>query len=146
MKYENHPCINPISSDSEEWMWKYKRDSLKHREPYAKDILKNPCLTNDNPKVIIPIWNIHGSILLPGGKNDAMCPVEDTIQRMEKQLKEHHFSYPYEAHIYEHIGHLLLLVRPYSTMLFREERKDKKGCTADRIASWHDTLQFLKEK
>ena len=75
-----------------------------------------------------------------------MCPDEKTISRLAQQLKEHDFAYPVETHLYSHISHLIVPVRPYSLKLFQAERKDPAGCASDREQSWQDTLNFLHEK
>lgn len=143
---ESLPYMKYVPSDPKEWSGKYRRDSWKHKEPYSKDILIDSYAANDNPEAVIKIWNIKGPILLQGSVNDSMCPDEETISRMEKQLSDHNFAYPVETHIYPHISHLILPLKPYSTKLFRAERKDPEGCARDRIDSWNDTLRFLKEK
>lgn len=140
------PYMKYVPSDPKEWSRKYHRDSWKHKELWSRDILINSYAANDNPEAVIKIWNIKGPILLQGSVHDSMCPDEETIRRMEKQLSDHNFAYPVETHIYPHISHLILPLKPYSTKLFRAERKDPEGCAQDRIDSWNDTLRFLEEK
>lgn len=140
------PYMKFVPSNTKECLKKYRRDSWKHKEPYSKDMLIDSYAANDNPEAVIKIWNIKGPILLQGSVNDSMCPDEETISRMEKQLADHNFAYPVETHIYPHISHLIVPIKPYSTKMFRAERKNPEGCAQDRIDLWNDTLRFLEEK
>lgn len=132
--------------DDHAWTSLYLKTSWQHKEPYSKDLLRIAYHANSNPEAIIPIWKINGPILLLGSVNDSVCPDEETINRLIGQLAEHRFKHVVETHIYKHISHLLVPVKPYSLKLFKAERKDPAGCAADRAASWRDTLMFLKNK
>ena len=140
------PYMKYVPSDGKAWAKIYKKQSWIHKEPYSRDLLEEAYSANNNPDAVIPIWNIHGPILLLGSYQDSMCPDEKTIPRLVQQLKEHEFPYPVETHLYSHISHLIVPARPYSLKAFRAERKDPAGCTADREQSWQDTINFLHHK
>lgn len=140
------PFMKYVPSDGKQWAKIYKKQSWTHKEPYARELLEEAYEANDNPDAVIPVWNINGPILLLGSYQDSMCPDEKTIPRLVQQLQEHEFSYPVETHLYAHISHLIVPVKPYSLKLFKAERKDPAGCKEDREQSWKDTLYFLHDK
>ena len=120
------------------------RETLRHKEPCTVDLLRTAYAENDEPEAVIKIWNINGPILVLGSELDSMCPDVETIERYRDQLKEHAFLHRFESHIYPHLGHFILPVRPYSSALFISERKYKKECAKERKQSWEDTLAFLR--
>ena len=130
--------------DGKAWKLAFLRESLRHKEPYTRDLLQTAYAENDEPEAVIKIWNINGPILVLGSELDSMCPDVETICRYRDQLKEHAFPHRFESHIYPHLGHFILPVRPYSSALFISERKYKKECAAERKRSWEDTLAFLR--
>lgn len=130
--------------DGKAWKLAFLRESLRHKEPYTRDLLQTAYAENDEPEAVIKIWNINGPILVLGSELDSMCPDVETICRYRDQLKEHAFPHRFESRIYPHLGHFILPVRPYSSALFISERKYKKECAAERKWSWEDTLAFLR--
>ena len=130
--------------DGKAWKQAFVRETLRHKEPCTIDLLRTAYAENDEPEAVIKIWNINGPILVLGSELDSMCPDVETIERYRDQLKEHAFLHRFESHIYPHLGHFILPVRPYSSALFMSERKYKKECAKERKQSWEDTLAFLR--
>ena len=130
--------------DGRAWKQAFLRESLRHKEPYTRDLLQTAYAENDEPEAVIKIWNINGPILVLGSELDSMCPDVETIRRYRDQLKQHAFPHRFESCIYPHLGHFILPVRPYTSALFISERKYKRECAAERKQSWEDTLAFLR--
>ena len=130
--------------DGKAWKQAFLRESLRHKEPYTRDLLRTAYAENDEPEAVIKIWNINGPILVLGSELDSMCPDVETIRRYRDQLKQHAFPHRFESCIYPHLGHFILPVRPYTSALFISERKYKRECAAERKQSWEDTLEFLR--
>lgn len=100
---------------------------------------------NPNPEAVIPVWDINGPILLLGGERDGMCPTPETFASLLSQLEAHRFSHPVEHHLYPHLGHYVLPVKPTSARFLRAEREFPQECEVERAESWQDTLRFLRE-
>ena len=130
--------------DGKAWKQAFLRESLRHKEPYTRDLLRTAYAENDEPEAVIKIWNINGPILVLGSELDSMCPDVETIRRYRDQLKQHAFPHRFESCIYPHLGYFILPVRPYTSALFISERKYKRECAAERKQSWEDTLAFLR--
>ena len=130
--------------DGAAWKRAFLRETLRHGEPYTLDLLRTAYAQNDEPEAVIKIWNINGPILVLGSELDSMCPDAETIGRYRGQLEAHGFPHRFESRVYPYLGHFILPVRPYSSALFRSERKYKKECAAERKQSWEDTLAFLR--
>lgn len=137
------PCAKYIPN-GKAWKRAFLQESLKRKEPCTNDLLRTVYAQNDEPEAVIKIWNIHGPILVLGSELDSMCPDVETIRRYRQQLQEHQFPYRFESHVYPHLGHFILPVRPYTSSLFVSERKYKKECAEERKQSWEDTLAFLR--
>ena len=137
------PCVRYVP-DGAAWKRAFLRETLRHGEPYTRDLLRTAYAKNDEPEAVIKIWNINGPILVLGSELDSMCPDVETIGRYRGQLEAHGFPHRFESRVYPHLGHFILPVRPYSSALFRSERKYKKECAAERKQSWEDTLAFLR--
>ena len=130
--------------DGKAWKQAFLRESLRHKDPYTRDLLRTAYAENDEPEAVIKSWNINGPILVLGSELDSMCPDVETIRRYRDQLKQHAFPHRFESCIYPHLGHFILPVRPYTSALFISERKYKRECAAERKQSWEDTLAFLR--
>ena len=137
------PCVRYIP-DGRAWKRAFLRETLRHGEPYTRDLLRTAYAENDEPEAVIRIWNINGPILVLGSELDSMCPDVETIRRYRDQLQAHSFAHRFESHVYPHLGHFILPLRPYSSALFISERKYKRECAAERKQSWEDTLAFLR--
>ena len=74
-----------------------------------------------------------------------MCPIPETFASLLSQLEVHPFHHPVEHHLYPHLGHYVLPVKPTSAKFLRAERAFPQECEAERAESWQDTLRFLRE-
>lgn len=139
------PYAPYVPSDGNAWYRAYRQASKLHQEPYSRDLLLEAYRQNPNPDAIIPIWKIAGPILLLGGGLDGMCPNRETFASLLTQLEAHQFPHPVEHHLYPHLGHYVLPIKPASAKLLRAEREFPQACAAERAESWQDTLRFLRE-
>lgn len=126
------------------WKQEIKKAMWKHKEPYMKDLLQLAYKENNNKNAEIKVENIKAPILLLGGAMDSMCPNEETFNKITERLEVSNFSYHAESIIYPHLSHYVLPIKPLSAKMFLAERKYPDECNKERIASWQDTLSFLK--
>jgi dienelactone hydrolase len=66
---------------------------------------------------MIPVENIHGSVLLISSKTDNLWPASQASDAVEARLKAHDFAYPVENVQYEDASHLLMGYGPGITKL-----------------------------
>ena len=139
------PYAPYVPSDGDAWYKAYRQATLLHKEPYSRELLLECYRQNPTPEAVIPIWNINGPILFLGGAQDGMCPIPETFASLLSQLEAHPFPHPVEHHLYPHLGHYVLPVKPTSAKFLRAERAFPQECEAERAESWQDTLRFLRE-
>lgn len=139
------PYAPYVPSDGDAWYQAYRQATRHHKEPYSRELLLECYRQNPNPEAVIPVWDINGPILLLGGERDGMCPTPETFASLLSQLEAHRFSHPVEHHLYPHLGHYVLPVKPATTKLLRAEREFPQECEVERAESWQDTLRFLWE-
>lgn len=122
----------------------YRRASKKYKELNSREIFIHSEKTRSVPEeCFIKIENIKGKILMFAAEDDSMWETAKYVRRMEKRLKEHHFAYPFECHVYKYGTHFIfpqslltgalpvgsgLLIR-----LFASGRKHPKECRESRI-------------
>ena len=138
------PYVNYVPS-GKAWKKKLICETLRHHEPYTRQLLLDAYNNRHDQNAEIKVENIHGPVLFLGSAMDSMCPDEETIEAFTEQLKEKNFSYPYQSIIYPHLSHYITPVRPMSARMFKTERKYPKKCDAERKQSFEDTLSFLRE-
>lgn len=126
------------------WKKKLKQETLRHREPYTRQLLLDAYGSAHDPAAEIPIENIRGPVLLLGSAMDSMCPDEETIAALTRRLEEKGFPHPYHSIIYPHLSHYITPVKPLTAKMFKAERQYPKECDAERKQSFEDTLQFLE--
>lgn len=138
------PYVNYVPSDKA-WKKKLMLETIKHHEPYTRQLLLDAYHNDHDENAEIKVENIHGPILLLGSALDSMCPDEETITALTQRLKEKGFPYPCNSIIYPHLSHYITPIRPLSARMFKAERKYPAECRQERKQSFEDTLTFLKE-
>jgi dienelactone hydrolase len=101
----------------------------------------------------IQVEKINGPVLLVSGKDDGVWPSSESAAKIVSRLQQHHFSFPYEALVYDHTGHSI--TRPYTPTTSLNGRRNPTsgrivnsggtpmGTAKAREDSWQKMLAFV---
>ena len=129
--------------DNSSWKKQMLKDTIKHKEPYTRDLLIRAYEQNMNEEAEIKIENMKASLLLLGSKADSMTPDEYTIKVLTERLKKNNYKYPVKYRLFDHISHLITPMKPISAKTFVSERKHPEECGKERKLAWAETLSFF---
>lgn len=140
------PYVHASEEKKAEYKKKVMDGYLKRREFYMRFYYEDLLMQPHDPEADIKVENTKGPILLLSGGADTCVPSTWVCSQVMDRLRAHQFKYPAAHYHYKHLSHMITPLRPISAVLFREERKNKKECNANREKAWEKTLQFLDEK
>ncbi|WFR57249.1 acyl-CoA thioester hydrolase/BAAT C-terminal domain-containing protein [Anaerocolumna sp. AGMB13025] len=105
---------------------------------------------NVTEESVIPVEQIHGSILLMSTQADTVWPCDIYAKKIKERLAVNHFSYEVQHISFNYMSHFLLPMTEKKSLkllriLFRSERQHQEECMQERKEMERVTLEFLKK-
>ncbi len=105
---------------------------------------------NVTEESVIPVEQIHGSILLMSTRADTIWPCDTYAEKLVERLAEKHFPYEVRHLSFQYMSHVLLPMTQKKSLklvriLFRSERLHREDCMQERKEMENATLQFLQQ-
>ena len=135
-----------ISVTSDEFKKQTKKDARKLHEfiCYSEFYKREYENLDKTASYMIPVEEIKGSVLLLSAGEDRLLPSVDICNAVSARLEENGFKYPYKHITYDVESHYLTPAKPLTAKIFRVERKNPEMCDKNRLKSFNDTLEFIK--
>ena len=123
---------------------RYFTDCIKHRDLYCRGMLEQTYANSSEPRAILPVEKIRGSILFVSGSLDGMIPTNETCEIFMKTLDETHFPYPHRHINFDHLGHAIIPLDSPLLRVFRSERLYPREGQNEKRQAYREIVGFLK--
>ena len=107
---------------------------------------------NEEEIALLPIGQLKTQLLILASDSDEIWPAAYSLKKMEYQLKDNLYPYPYQTHIFHNASHYIGIfpdtsdIRRYlrlQTVTSGMERRYRTACRKARIASTEMIFNFL---
>jgi len=134
----NEIPFQPFYLNKEEYLAAMKKAKEEHGEAYGRMLWDDSMAKEVNEDAVIPVENIHGSILMLGSATDTCWDTAGAAERIEARLKEKGSEAQIKVKTYEHGVHFILpdnvpLISLMCRMAFKEWKIHNAECKATRV-------------